>query len=174
MSDRRQFVFLAAAATAMALIHVTGGSGKARSNRHFPDFDLATVANAESRVTLDSFSERPALVNVWASWCLACRTERPLLMDLSRSGRIAIYGVNYLDERDDAIRWLDYFGNPFVMSVFDEDGWLGGRLGVEFVPGTYLLASDGRILYGHAGPLDARVIDEEIWPRVAATSAGAK
>jgi cytochrome c biogenesis protein CcmG/thiol:disulfide interchange protein DsbE len=90
-------------------------------------------------------------------------------MELAQSGKIAIYGVNYLDERDDAIRWLDYFGDPFEMSVYDHDGRLGAALGLEFVPGTYLLGDQGRILYRHVGPLDEKVMEQEIWPRVAAT-----
>jgi len=111
-------------------------------------------------------------VNVWASWCLACRTEHPLLMELEASGRIAVYGVNYLDKREDAIRWLDYFGNPFELSAYDREGELGGQLGVEVVPVTFLIGRDGRILFGKIGPLDARTMQEDIWPRLTLLEAG--
>jgi len=128
---------------------------------------LETVSIEGELTTAASFVKLPALVNVWASWCIACRDEHPLLIELAKSGRIALYGVNYLDVREDANRWLDYFGDPYELSVFDQDGSLGGVLGVEVVPATYLLGPDGRILYGHVGPLDAEVLRREIWPRLA-------
>ena len=93
-------------------------------------------------------------------------------MELAESGHIALYGVNYLDNREDAIRWLDYFGNPFELSAYDWEGELGGQLGVEVVPVTFLIGRDGRILFGKIGPLDARTMEEEIRPRLALLEAG--
>lgn len=174
MSDKCKLALLCAVVTAASLMYIADrfGAGAADHRGRIPDFELETVADAGRSVTAASFSSRPALVNVWASWCLACRTEHPLLMELAESGRIALYGVNYLDDRDDAIRWLDYFGDPFELSVYDQDGRLGGALGVDFVPGTYLIGKEGRILYRHVGPLDAQVMEQQIWPRVAATKVG--
>jgi len=161
-------------AAAFVSIYVAGryGAGAAGHRRNIPDFELETVSNAAETATAASFARRPALVNVWASWCLACRTEHPLLMELAESGQIALYGINYLDERKDAIRWLDYFGNPFKLSAYDRDGRLGGQLGVEVVPVTFLIGPDGRILFGKIGPLDAHTMEEEIWPRLALLEAG--
>jgi len=158
----------------MFLMYLTSrpGAGLADRSDQLPEFELETVADSGRLVTGASFSRRPALLNVWASWCLACRNEHALLMELAQSGNIPIYGVNYLDDRDDAIRWLDYFGDPFEMSVYDQVGRLGAALGVEFVPGTYLIGNEGHILYGHVGPLDAKVMEQEIWPRVAAIRDG--
>jgi len=175
-AKRTLTVLLCVTVAAMSSMYIAGrfGAGSANYSGQFPDFELETVTNAGRSVTAASFSRRPTLVNVWASWCLACRTEHALLMELAESGRIALYGVNYLDERVDAIRWLDYFGNPFEFSVYDKDGRLGGQLGVEVVPGTYLVGSDGRILYGHVGPLDPQVMEKEIWPRVVAMETGRK
>lgn len=176
MSNKQSLLLLCAIVTAMSYMYFAGrpGAGLADYPGQFPDFELETVSNAGRSVTAESFSSRPALVNVWASWCLACRTEHALLMELAESRSIAIYGVNYLDDRDDAIRWLDYFGDPFEMSVYDYDGRFGGALGAEVVPATYLVGSSGRILYGHVGPLNEEVLEDEIWPRVGATEVSMK
>jgi cytochrome c biogenesis protein CcmG/thiol:disulfide interchange protein DsbE len=175
MTDKRKRVLmLLVLAVAFVSIYVAGryGAGAAGHRGEMPDFELETVSSAAEITTAASFAKRPALVNVWASWCLACRIEHPLLMELAESGDIALYGVNYLDKREDAIRWLDYFGNPFELSAYDREGELGGQLGVEAVPVTFLIGRDGRILFGKIGPLDARTVEEEIWPRLASLEAG--
>jgi len=174
MMGIHKLALLACAVLVAAYLTVVTGVLESAYTGHrgrLPDFELETVADAGQRATAATFSRRPALVNVWASWCLACRTEHALLMELAESDRIALYGVNYLDGRNDAIRWLDYFGDPYDLSVHDSNGSLGRALGVDVVPGTYLIGPDGQILYGHVGPLDARVLDEEIWSRVAGTEA---
>jgi len=142
------------------------GTGAAAYRGDFPDFELEIVSHAETLTTAASFEKLPALVNVWASWCIACRDEHLLLIELAKSGRIALYGVNYLDVRADATRWLDYFGDPYEFSVYDQEGRLGDSLGIEVIPATYLLGPDGRIRYGHVGPLDDKLLQKEIWPRV--------
>ena len=144
---------------------VPGGSGE------LPDFEMETVADSKQLVSAASLAERPALINVWASWCLACREEHALLMQLAKSGQFGLYGVNYLDTREDAIRWLDYFGNPFSWSVYDVEGSLGKRMGVDAVPQTFLLGADGRIVYRHVGPLNSQVLQQDFLPRIQATEA---
>jgi len=170
MTDKRKrMLMLGVIAVALVSMYVAGqfGTGAAGSRSEMPDFELETVSSVATTATAASFERRPALVNVWASWCLACRTEHALLMDLAESQRIAVYGVNYLDDKDDAIRWLNYYGDPYELSVHDMSGSLGAALGVEVVPITFLLGPDGRILFGSVGPLNARIMETEIWPRLA-------
>lgn len=144
---------------------VPGGNGE------LPDFKMETVADSRQLVSAASLVERPALINVWASWCLACREEHRLLMQLAKSGQFGLYGVNYLDTREDAIRWLDYYGNPFSWSVYDVEGSLGKRIGVNAVPQTFLLGADGRLVYRHVGPLNSQVLQQDFLPRIKATEA---
>jgi cytochrome c biogenesis protein CcmG/thiol:disulfide interchange protein DsbE len=83
------------------------------------------------------------LLNVWASWCVACRIEHPLLVELSGTGSVPIYGLNYKDKRADAIAWLAKFGNPYVASLSDSEGLVGIDLGVYGVPETFVIDKDG-------------------------------
>jgi DsbE subfamily thiol:disulfide oxidoreductase len=118
--------------------------------------------------------EKPFLLNVFASWCAPCRLEHPVLMALSvrenPQGGLAIVGLAYRDEREDAQRFIRGLGNPFVASIHDGDGRLGTRLGITGVPETFLIAPDGRVLAHHQGPLlgpDAEPFFEAIskaWP----------
>jgi len=101
--------------------------------------------------------EFPALFNVWASWCVSCRYEHGLLMELANQG-VAIYGINYLDERQDALEWLELRGDPYVASLYDAKGSLGVELGIYGVPETFLIAENGDILVHHLG-----ILTQEIW-----------
>ena len=159
----------ALAAVFAVLAVVLAGVGqrdRAGIGEAFPDFALESVLDSERTVTLATLGARPALVNVWGSWCLACRDEHDFLLALAGSGEVALYGVNYLDKRADAIRWLEYFGDPYRLSVYDDEGSLGGALGVDVVPRTYLVDGDGRILYSHIGPMSEAVMAGEIRPRI--------
>ena len=95
------------------------------SVQRLPEFTLQQVLNPQPGVTADSLKSRPALVNVWASWCVACRTEHEFLMELGKTAGLPLIGLNYQDNREDAQRWLSYFGDPYRFSVYDEDGTLG-------------------------------------------------
>jgi len=154
-------VIVASVLAARSTVGPVGQTGK------LPAFELTAVADARQLLTAESLRERPALLNAWASWCLGCRTEHELLMELAESGRIAIYGINYLDMREDAARWLDYFGDPFELSIYDTEGVLGRDLGIEVLPTTILLESDGRVIFRHVGPIDRKILEGEIWPRLA-------
>lgn len=107
--------------------------------------------------------ELPALFNVWASWCVSCRYEHGLLMQLAEQG-IPIYGVNYLDERQDALEWLELRGDPYVASLYDAAGSLGVELGIYGVPETFLIAENGDILVHHLGILTQEVWQEKFLP----------
>lgn len=115
-------------------------------------------------VTLD---EGPLLVNYWASWCTPCLVEHPLLMHLAGEG-VRILGVNYKDGPEAAQAWLRRHGDPYSVVARDPQGRNGLEWGVYGVPETFLIGADGRVLYKHAGPLDARIWARHFAPLLAA------
>jgi len=135
--------------------------------RTIPAFELQDLSQPERTVNDESLHGQIALLNVWASWCAGCRTEHPLLLNLADEKRIPVFGLNYQDERSDALRWLDYFGDPYVLSMFDFEGRLGKRLGVEVLPASFVVDAGGTILYEHTGPLDAKTVNSVILPLAA-------
>ncbi|MEJ5210305.1 MAG: DsbE family thiol:disulfide interchange protein [Burkholderiales bacterium] len=110
------------------------------------------------------------LLNVWASWCVSCREEHPVLVNLAQSRDVPIIGLNYKDQRPDALAWLDRFGNPYRVSVSDADGRVGIDYGVYGVPETYVIDRAGIIRMKHIGPVTPEVLDAKILPLVAELS----
>jgi cytochrome c biogenesis protein CcmG/thiol:disulfide interchange protein DsbE len=117
---------------------------------------------------LDSsaFAGRVTLVNVWSSWCVPCREEHPLLLELSRDDRFTLAGLNYKDRPENARRFLGDFGNPYRAIGVDDTGRTAIDWGVYGVPETYLVGKDGRILYKHVGPLTPQAITGEVMPQI--------
>ena len=139
------------------------------SVQRLPEFTLQQVLNPQLGVTADSLKSRPALVNVWASWCVACRTEHEFLMELGKTAGLPLIGLNYQDNREDAQRWLSYFGDPYRFSVYDEDGALGKALNVEVLPVTFLIGDQDEILVRHDGPVAADSFARKFLPVLEAT-----
>ena len=106
---------------------------------------------------------KPLLLNVWATWCPTCYAEHQFLNKLSAQG-IRVVGLNYKDERQKAIKWLNDLGNPYSLSLYDNYGLLGLDLGVYGAPETFLIDGDGIVRYRHAGDLNDRIWEEEIKP----------
>jgi cytochrome c biogenesis protein CcmG/thiol:disulfide interchange protein DsbE len=106
------------------------------------------------------------LLNVWASWCVSCRQEHPLLVKLSATGEVPIYGLDYKDHPEDAKDWLARFGNPYTVSIMDGDGRVGIDYGVYGVPETYLIDKQGTIRYKQIGPLTPAILETKILPMV--------
>jgi len=106
------------------------------------------------------------LLNTWASWCVSCRQEHPLLLALARSGVVPVYGLNYKDKRTDALEWLKSMGNPYILNVQDADGRVGMDYGVYGVPETYLIDKTGVIRFKQIGPLTLESIEKTILPLV--------
>jgi cytochrome c biogenesis protein CcmG/thiol:disulfide interchange protein DsbE len=125
-------------------------------DRPFPSFSLPRLDSGDLVSDGDLVGE-VALVNVWATWCIACRVEHPYLAKLAENGW-AIYGVNYKDEDGAARQWLQRYGDPYRFSIVDQAGRLGLDLGVYGAPETYIIDARGIIRYRHVG-----VIDERIW-----------
>ncbi len=131
-----------------------------------PAFEVARLHEPGKRIGTDQLRGQVWLLNVWASWCVACRSEHPHLVALARQGLVPIYGLNYKDERADALRWLQQFGDPYTVSAHDLDGRVGLDYGVYGVPETFLIDREGVIRYKHIGPVDPDIINNTIMPMV--------
>jgi cytochrome c biogenesis protein CcmG/thiol:disulfide interchange protein DsbE len=123
-----------------------------------PEFTLPSVKNPGRTVSLSDLKKDVTVFNVWASWCVSCRQEHPLLVALARRGGVNIYGLNYKDTREAALGWLAQLGDPYIDSAFDEQGRVGIDWGVYGVPETFVVDRQGVIRFKHAGP-----ITEELW-----------
>lgn len=130
----------------------------------WPSVELAAIAQDQELMNTGTFAEQAAVINFWASWCIACRTEHTQLINLSGDGSTRVFGVNHLDTREDARRWLGYYGDPFQRSVFDGDGVIAEILGIEALPVTLVVDAGGHIRYRHNGPLDTVTVETIIRP----------
>jgi cytochrome c biogenesis protein CcmG, thiol:disulfide interchange protein DsbE len=131
-----------------------------------PAFTLPRLDDPRQRVSEKDMLGKVWLLNVWASWCVSCREEHPVLVDLSKKNIVPIYGLNYKDERKDALAWLGQFGNPYAVSIMDADGRVGIDYGVYGVPETYVIDKKGVIRYKQIGPVTPEVLDAKILPLV--------
>ena len=132
-----------------------------------PAFALPDLLEDGKTVSTDDLKKhKVSLFNVWASWCVACRQEHPLLVELSRQDAVPIYGLNYKDKRPDALNWLNRLGNPYTASAFDEKGRVGIDWGVYGVPETFVVDSKGVIRYKQIGPITEEAWRETILPLI--------
>ncbi len=131
-----------------------------------PAFSLPTLSDPERMLAPHELRGQVWLLNVWASWCVACRQEHPLLVDLAKQGSVAIYGLNYKDKRTDALAWLARFGDPYKLSLADTAGLVGIDYGVYGVPETFVIDQAGVIRHKHIGPVTEAVLRETILPLV--------
>lgn len=139
-----------------------------------PQFELPSLKDPSRTVGSADYEGQFALVNVWATWCVACRQEHDFLLKLARETDIPIYGLNWRDRRDDAIVWLQRLGDPYVASAYDQDGRVGIDWGVYGAPETFLISPDGIILYKHFRPLTEEVWQREFEPRILAARGKSK
>jgi cytochrome c biogenesis protein CcmG, thiol:disulfide interchange protein DsbE len=135
--------------------------------KKMPEFNLSTLKHAQRRVTNDDLAGNIVLLNVWATWCEYCKYEHPYLLDLAKSDRFVIIGVDYKDDRATALQWLTQYRDPYLFSIFDETGSLGLDLGVYGAPETFLLDRSGVIRMRYAGPIDATIWQREFAPLLA-------
>lgn len=137
-------------------------------DKSVPDFEAGPVKGLEvpGLAAGDLKAGRVSLVNFFASWCVPCRAEHPLLMDLAEDGEIAIFGLNYKNKPEKARAWLARLGNPYARIGADESGRIGIDWGISGVPETFVIDGEGRIRYRHWGPIDQRALDETILPLV--------
>jgi cytochrome c biogenesis protein CcmG/thiol:disulfide interchange protein DsbE len=129
-----------------------------------PKFALPRLDDAQKTIRLDDLRGKVWVLNVWASWCVACREEHPLLVEFARKKVVPLYGLNYKDQREDALRWLARFGNPYDASLHDLEGRVGIDFGVYGVPETFVIDQNGVIRLKHIGPITPDVLATKIEP----------
>lgn len=120
-------------------------------DKTFPEFELPTLVQGDKK-TLADLKGQVHLVNVWGTWCISCKVEHPFLVELAKQG-VSIVGVNYKDDNDAALKWLNELGNPYLFSVDDEDGTLSMDLGVTGAPETFIIDAEGVVRHKHQGPI---------------------
>jgi cytochrome c biogenesis protein CcmG/thiol:disulfide interchange protein DsbE len=129
-----------------------------------PDFALPSLHEPARTVTLKELRGAPFLLNVWGSWCAACRDEHPVLTRFAERKRVRVVGYNWKDERTDALRWLERYGNPFWLVIADVEGRTAIDWGVYGAPETFLVDGNGVIRWKHVGPIDDEIVRKEIMP----------
>jgi cytochrome c biogenesis protein CcmG/thiol:disulfide interchange protein DsbE len=131
-----------------------------------PDFTLPRLDDANQTMGRQDLAGKVWVLNVWASWCVPCREEHPLLVELARQRVVPLYGLNYKDKPTDAIAWLGRYGNPYTATLSDLQGKVGIDWGVYGVPETFVIDKQGVVRFKHIGPLTPQVLRERILPLV--------
>ncbi len=134
--------------------------------RLVPQFDLPPVKGRSRGLASRDLRGEVSLVNVFASWCVACRDEHPVFLDLRQRGVVPIHGLNYKDQPDDAAGWLDKLGDPYARTGADLDGRVAIDWGVYGVPETFLVDREGRIAYKHIGAVTPQILQDRILPLI--------
>jgi cytochrome c biogenesis protein CcmG, thiol:disulfide interchange protein DsbE len=132
-----------------------------------PAFTVPLLSDPSQTLSAKELRGQVYLLNVWGSWCVSCRDEHPVLVELAKRKRIPLYGLNWKDKHEDAVAWLERFGDPYVASGVDRDGRVAIDFGVYGAPETYLIDREGVIRFKHTGPLTRAVIEEQILPLAA-------
>lgn len=132
-----------------------------------PAFSLPQLQEPSKQFSAQDMKGKVWLLNVWSSWCVSCREEHPVLLELSRQNIVPIYGLDYKDKREDGIGWLTQGGNPYVLSASDIEGRVGIDYGVYGVPETYVIDKQGIIQYKEIGPVTPQNLQNKILPLVA-------
>lgn len=131
-----------------------------------PTFSLDAVKGRTLGLSTADLQGKVSLVNVFASWCVACREEHPILVKLAQRGIVPIHGLNYKDKPDDAAQWLDSLGDPYTRTGADRDGRVAIDWGVYGVPETFVIGPDGRIAYKRIGPVTEQFVTETLIPMI--------
>ena len=129
-----------------------------------PAFTLPRLDDAARSIRREDMLGKVWMLNVWASWCAACRDEHPHLVAFARTRRVPILGLNYKDTRREGLAWLANFGDPYEASLFDADGRVGIEFGVYGVPETFVIDKQGFVRFKQIGPVTPEVLEKRILP----------
>ena len=135
-------------------------------NKPAPAFEIPQLSDANQPFSPASMKGQVWILNVWASWCVACREEHPVLVELAKSKAAPIIGLDYKDKREDALAMLANQGNPYLLSAFDANGRVGIDYGVYGVPETYVIDKAGMIRFKHIGPITMNILNQKIYPLI--------
>ncbi len=137
-----------------------------------PAFTLPVLHDPSIRVSQKDLAGQPYVMNVWGSWCPECRVEHPVLSRFALTKRVRFIGYNLKDERSEALRWLEQFGNPYVLVLADEDGRTAIDWGIYGAPETFLVDGKGIVRWKHVGAVSDRILAEELIPMLEEIEAG--
>lgn len=129
-----------------------------------PAFSIETLGNTEQLINREFLTGEPAIINVFASWCLPCLAEHPMLLALSQQTEVPLYGINWNDPKEKAAAWLEKHGNPYADVGWDPKGVAAVALGITGAPETFIIDRQGYIRYHFKGPLTPDIIKEDILP----------
>ncbi len=132
-----------------------------------PNFALPILGKEPNSFTPEQMKGQVWVLNVWASWCVACREEHPLLVDFVKTQTTPLIGIDYKDKPEAAKAWLKQFGDPYQLSISDLNGQVGIDYGVYGVPETFVIDRSGIIRYKHIGPLTKEAIEQKMIPLIA-------
>jgi cytochrome c biogenesis protein CcmG, thiol:disulfide interchange protein DsbE len=135
-------------------------------NKPAPAFEIPQLSETNQTFSPASMKGQVWILNVWASWCVACREEHPVLVELARSKVAPVIGLDYKDKREDALAMLANQGNPYLLSAFDANGRVGIDYGVYGVPETYVIDKVGVIRFKHIGPITMNLLNQKIYPLI--------
>lgn len=131
-----------------------------------PEFTLPTLLAEQQSFSPSLMQGKVWLLNIWATWCAGCREEHPLLVNLARSGKVDIVGLNYKDDSAQAKRWLAELGDPYLKTAVDADGRVGIDWGFYGAPETFVIDKNGIVRHKHIGPVYPKDLAETILPLV--------
>ena len=132
-----------------------------------PEFSLPRLKDPAATLSDSDLKGKVSVLNIWATWCVSCRAEHEVLLQLANTGLVNIYGLNYKDERAKAQQWLQQLGDPYVANAFDADGRTGIDWGVYGAPETFIMDKQGMIRHKHIGPLTVDALNSTILPLIA-------
>jgi cytochrome c biogenesis protein CcmG/thiol:disulfide interchange protein DsbE len=132
-----------------------------------PAFSAPKLQTPEEKLSPADLKGQVWLFNVWASWCVSCREEHPVLNQLAQQKAVTIIGLNYKDEAAPAKEWLNTLGNPYTISISDQEGRIGIDYGVYGVPETFVIDKKGVIRHKHTGPVSLMDVQQTLLPLVA-------
>ena len=135
-------------------------------NKPAPAFEIPQLSDPNKSFSPASMKGQVWILNVWASWCVACREEHPVLVELAKTKAASIIGLDYKDKREDALAMLAMQGNPYLLSAFDANGRVGIDYGVYGVPETYVIDKAGMIRFKHIGPITMNILNQKIYPLI--------
>ncbi|MDF1671206.1 MAG: DsbE family thiol:disulfide interchange protein [Roseovarius sp.] len=138
-----------------------------------PEFDLPPIEGRSDGLSTSDLKGQVSIVNVWASWCVPCRVEMPLLNELAGRDEVTIFGINYKDRPEEALGFLNELGDPYTRIGADWNGRVSIEWGVYGLPETFVIDPEGRIAYKHIGPFNRRSLEEDILPVVRRLQEGA-
>jgi cytochrome c biogenesis protein CcmG/thiol:disulfide interchange protein DsbE len=160
----------------VVLAAVLGYGVKRSPDKHFiasvmigkpvPDFSLPSLTDPGKTVTSKSLHGKPYVINVWGTWCAACRDEHQALLDIQQLGQVPLIGVDWRDTDEDALNWLAQLGNPYTQVAVDKHGRLAIDLGVYGAPETFLIDANGTIIHKHIGPLSVEIFKRDFEPKL--------